>query len=223
MDNFIVLIPPSEGKAEGGGGEPLKQYPRGVEEIHKRFLKCDGSYKHLIGVRGDYLEKSIERNKNILETPTMPAIQRYTGTVYKYLDYETVENKEYLHSHIYITSAMFGLVKATQEIPNYKLKMSKLRAYKWWKKKTKEFLEDFFVVDVLTTTHRKSVSYEEGIEIDFKIARDDGTLRGAGHSGKKIKGKFVRYLAEKNVTTLEGIKEFSRDGFSWEDGSFVRT
>lgn len=223
MMKVIFLIPPSEGKDDGGKGKPLGEYPRGVETIHKRFLEYDKSYEKLIGVKGDYLQESIENNKKILSNPTMKALKRYTGTVYKHLDYESLNNdaKSFAENHFVITSALFGFVFGKDFIPNYKLKMNKLKAYKHWKKISKSFLKDYFVIDVLTNTHRRSVSYDDGFKVDFKKMKN-GKKRGAGHAGKKIKGKFLRWIAKNNITNIEKIKEFAEEGYVWDGNCFLK-
>jgi hypothetical protein len=220
-DEFIILLPPSEGKQGGGDKDPLEKLPGGVREIQRRFEEYEGSYQKLVGVKGDYLEKSIERNKNLLENPTMPAIRRYTGTLYKALEYESLKNKAYVDRHVYIMSAMFGCVSATSLIPNYKLKMGKLKAWKHWKNQTKDRFENAFVFDVLTKTHRRSVHWTDGVSIDFETERN-GKRRSAGHAGKKVKGAFVRYLAENNVSSLREAQLFSDHGFAWDGESFFK-
>lgn len=223
MKQIVFLIPPSEGKADGGQHKPLKNYPKSVEEIHKRFLEYDKSYQSLIGVKGNYLEESIENNKKILSNPTMKALKRYTGTMYKHLDYKSLSEdaKAFAENHFVITSAMFGFVFGKELIPNYKLKMNKLKAYKHWKKHAKSFLKDYLVVDVLTTTHRKSVSYEDGVQIDFKKMKN-GKKRGAGHAGKKIKGKFLRWVAKNQITDVSELETFSEDGYVWDGSCFLK-
>lgn len=223
MKKIIYLIPPSEGKTDGGDDEPLRKHPQGVEEIHKRFLNYDKSYEELIGVKGNYLQESIENNKNILLNPTMKALQRYSGTVYKHLDYESLTDKAkiFAGNHFVITSAMFGLIFGKKLIPNYKLKMNKLKAYKHWKKQGEEFLKNYFVIDVLTNTHRRSVNWENGLKIDFKKIKN-GKLKSAGHAGKKIKGKFLHWIAKNDVTNPKKIKEFDADGYMWNKNYFVK-
>jgi cytoplasmic iron level regulating protein YaaA (DUF328/UPF0246 family) len=139
--------------------------------------------------------------------------------VYKALDYESLENKVYVDKHVKIISSVFGLLDAQTNIPNYKFRITKLRAYKKWKPYISEKLNGVFVIDLLAGSQQKAVSYEEGVEIDFTRMRNKKVVK-AGHAGKTIKGKFVRWLAENNITSVEDMYAFNEDGYEWNGKAF---
>ena len=70
-------------------------------------------------------EADILANKrDIIHEPTMKAIQRYTGVAFDHLDYEALNEKEqaYIDSHVILFSNLFGPLRASDLIPEYRLK-----------------------------------------------------------------------------------------------------
>ena len=49
-----------------------------------------------------------------------------------------------------------------------------------------------------------------------------GKRVAAGHFGKAVKGQFIKYLAEKNVTTIDQFEGFEYDGFEWDGKQFIK-
>ena len=210
---MILLIPPSEGKVSGGKFPPITL---SVEQQHMYNALCsyNGNLAKLLGVQGKALEHAKLVNAHILQAPTLPAIQRYSGVVYQALSYETLtsEAKAYVDNHIKIVSGLFGLLNATDRIPEYKLKIEKLGADAFYKPIIGKALKDDFVIDLLAQAQRKAVYYKNGVRVEF-IIRKNGEKKPAGHAGKTIKGKFIRWLCENQVTDIDRLIEFREDGF----------
>ena len=59
------------------------------------------------------------------------------------------------------------------------------------------------------------------ITVDFQIT-NKGKKSAAGHFGKAVKGEFIRYIAENNITDIEGFSGFEYEGFKWDGTSFVK-
>ena len=51
---------------------------------------------------------------------------------------------------------------------------------------------------------------------------DEKDLEEYHNLGKAVKGKFIRYLAENNVQSLDDFKGFEYDGFHWDKDHFVK-
>ncbi len=132
---FLILLPPSEGKASGGNGPPLELETVSFPELNPtrtRMLKALvqlGSRprvsKKLLGVKGAALEKAMESNSSVLTSPTMPAIERYTGVMYDSIGYRSLSEHArgvFDHSAV-VMSGLFGMVRPHDLIPDYKLKM----------------------------------------------------------------------------------------------------
>jgi hypothetical protein len=218
---MIILIPPSEGKASGGTLPPLQELKEPSLSLWNELIETQD--EKLLGVKGIALERAITANKTLLSEKTLPAIERYTGVVYKGIAYSSLTEQEqtYINKHVRIVSALFGLVKPLDPLPEYKLKIDKLGAAKVWRAHTKKELKSEWVIDLLPQAHRKAVSYEKGIKVDFVIEKQ-GKKVPAGHQGKFIKGRFVRWLAQNNITNPEEIQKFKEEGFEWVDGCFLK-
>ncbi|HAS87814.1 MAG TPA: hypothetical protein DCS48_00665 [Desulfovibrio sp.] len=215
----IILIPPSEGKADGGSKAPLMSASGITTDLIEAIKKADP--KKLYGLKAKALEKAIATNKEILISKTMPAIERYTGVVYAAIDYSTIKNKSDFDGKVLIVSGLFGLVSPTDLIPNYRLKIDKLKAAKLWLDCNSEQLKDKFVIDLLPQAHKKAVKYTNGITVEF-VLKKAGKKMPAGHQGKYIKGRFVRWLIENNITDPKEFKEFTEDGYEWTGEIFLK-
>ena len=213
---LAILIPPSQAKTTGGDNPPIQPHP-----ITKDLLKeiQQANPDKLYSGRA---QEAQELNSNIQQAPTKPAITRYNGVVYKAIDYPTLPNQAYINNHVHISSALFGLIPATKNIPNYKLRITKLRAYKRWHQTNAQQLKNRFCIDLLPQAHKKAVHYEQGIEIEFTREKNGKTIK-AGHAGKHIKGRFVRWLAQNNITDPQDIYAFSEDGYAWNGKTFHQT
>lgn len=218
----MILIPPSEGKTQGGNSSKLTILREETSNLIKE-LQTHPNQQKLLGVKGKALEKAIEINKNILTTNTMPAINRYSGVVYKAIDYETLSTKEKdnFNKKIRIISGLFGMLSPTQLIPNYKLKIEKLNSANIWKPIITKELKNNFIIDLLPKAHQKALEYENGIQVDFVIEKQ-GKKIPAGHNGKHIKGRFIRWLIKNNVENPKDFKKFTEDGFKWINNQFVK-
>ncbi len=214
----IILLPPSEGKNSGGEGKLESVQPTTLTLL--KSIK-DADPQKLYGLKEKALADAIETNKNILSSGLLPAIKRYKGVVYQGIDYNSLENKKLFCERIRIVSALFGLVRPDMKIPNYRLKIDKLDAAKLWRSVISDELKDCFIIDLLPQAHKKAVSYEKGVAVEFVIMKE-GRKVPAGHSGKFIKGRFVRWLIENDVKNPKSFQEFSEDGFVWDGQCFVK-
>jgi len=177
--------------------------------------------KKLYGLKDKALAKAIAANKDVLSSKTMPSIERYTGVVYDAIDYQTLKNASDFDEKVRIVSGLFGLVSPADLIPNYRLKIDKLKAAKLWLDSNSEQLKETFVIDLLPQAHKKAVKYDNGIEVEF-VLKKAGKKMPAGHQGKHIKGRFVRWLIENSVTDPQRFKNFKEDGYKWTGEVFLK-
>lgn len=123
---MLIILPPSESKAPGGTGPALDfsalSFPQ-LTDIRTDIaadlaaLPADDALSVLkISQR---LRAEALANEELLSSPTMPAISRYTGVLYDALDASSLDPQ--LYRHLAIGSALFGLVRATDPIPHYRL------------------------------------------------------------------------------------------------------
>jgi cytoplasmic iron level regulating protein YaaA (DUF328/UPF0246 family) len=214
---LFILIPPSEGKASGGTYPPLSQLNEHAQQAYGRLMNFKGDVGALYGLKDKALKQALMVNQTLLSSPTLPAIERYSGVVYEGIDYPSLskEAKNFFNDHVRIISAMFGLLAPLDLIPDYKLKIEKLDLAKFWRSIIAKQLEGYFIIDLLPQAHQKAVAYTQGLGIEFVMSKK-GKVMPAGHHGKLIKGKFVRWVCQNQYVEAKDLKRFSEDGFCYD-------
>lgn len=225
---MIILLPPSEGKSDAGGTKTFA--PDSPHDValtagvlrHLKGLKVEERQK-FYGVKDTSKCSAVHRkNLGALESGTRPAVERYSGVVYQHLDYPSLRQKAYARKHVLIVSALFGLVSAGTGLPDYKLSMNPWLA-RYWREANNARLAGLAgnrpVLNLLSQTYAKALDTSDTISVDFRV---QGGKKSAGHFGKAIKGRFVRWLIENKVKGPEGFDGFREDGYRWNGTDFIQ-
>ena len=201
----LVLLPPSEGKAPGGDGPPWAAGTMRVEAL-------DPARRKVLAALGKRHPAATE--------PTLPAIERYTGVLYKELDAASLGAvaRRRLARDVLVVSGLWGLVAPDDPIPHYKLKMSanvaplgKLST--WWRPQITAALAPRAhrarVWDLLPQEHAAAVDWtvlepHERIVVRFQ----DAGGRTVSHWNKLLKGSLVRWMAQRPATAVEDLEGF---------------
>lgn len=221
----LILLPPSEGKASGGGGPPINFDSLSFESlvpVRLRMAKAlvqlsqrPRSSKKLLGVKGPTLEKAMAENASIEHAPTLPAIERYTGVMYDAIDYQSLggDARDAFDRGVVIMSGLFGIVRPLDMIPAYKLKMgAKLlrsgRCAAIWKplnsKSLASEVESGVIWDLLPNEHSAAwdpskVPHESRFTVKFVERAAGGQLKTITHLSKLLKGALVRHLVSNST------------------------
>ena len=227
-----VLIPPSEGKTKIKSKGLLFSktnfgFERHVNQVVRLLELIDD--EDLRSVYGTSSEKALafhRQNQDIFNSPCAPAIERYTGVVYEHINWDTIseKGKKYMEKYIIIFSGLFGMLTPMTPIPDYKLKMNVLSLqHHWYPILTEALQDEKLIIDLLPQVHRKAYqpNKKNVIPVDFLI-KNKGKKSAAGHFGKAVKGEFIRYMAENNITTLDEFFGFEYDGFKWDGEAFIK-
>jgi cytoplasmic iron level regulating protein YaaA (DUF328/UPF0246 family) len=130
----LILVPPSEGKATGGDGpkwaagtsrfDTLDRPRRTVMTALQKGMAGDAAA--LLGVKGDALAAAVRADRAVRRSPTMPAIERFSGVLYDSLDVRSLSTRarRRLDERVVILSGLFGALGPADPIPDHKLKMS---------------------------------------------------------------------------------------------------
>lgn len=234
----VLLIPPSEGKAEGGDGAPIDvgggrfaglAAERLIVRDAVRRMLAAGAGGPLLGVRGPHLERALNEWRDLDASPTMPAARRYTGVVWGGIDIASLPApaRRRAVSRIVVTSGLWGLVGAGDAIPAYRLKMGarvdglgSLAA--WWRPTISAALARRAgrgaVIDMLPLDHRAVIdpsALRSGSLVRVGIVEDGpGGRRAAGHAGKHLKGLLARAILEHDARTLDDVAAVRVEGLS---------
>ena len=225
----LILLPPSEGKSSGGGGHPLNldEFSFGaLNPTRIRMVKSLGqlsqrprSSKKLLGVKGAALEQAMADNASLNEAPTQPAIERYTGVMYDAIDHPSLGDnaREAFERGVIIMSGLFGVVRPSDMIPAYKLKMGAKLLRRGtcaavWKPLISKSLgseaEDRVVWDLLPNEHSAAwdpskVACQARFTVKFLQRGADGQFKTVTHLSKLLKGALVRHLVSNSAEASE--------------------
>lgn len=222
----LILIPPSEGKAPGGDGPPWATGTMAIEALDRP--------RRALG-------RALGAADPARRAPTLPAIERYTGVLYKELDAASLPApaRRRLERTVLIASGRWGLVAPGDPIPHYKLKMSanvaplgKLST--WWRPEVTAALGPLvakrLVWDLLPIEHAASVDWSALAHRERATVRFVDS-RGAtvSHWNKLLKGSLVRWLATTGATSIDALEAFDHpQGYVWDplatehDGTLTR-
>ncbi|MGA1389458.1 MAG: YaaA family protein [Ilumatobacteraceae bacterium] len=235
---YVVLLPPSEGKADGGTARPAWRTSSGTfgrplgdhrEELVHRLARLKGGDGALLGVKGELLSRATSANRSLLGAPTLPAWQRYTGVVWDHLDIPTLTASQRTRAlnNIVVVSGLLGCVRASDPVPDYRLKMgARLAPFgllsKWWMPHVSSALEEFtdslVVVDLLPQEHRAALDKSLSDSPSWlRVSLNERSGTAGGHDAKAAKGRLARHVIEKCAKGAE----ISRALASFRDKRFV--
>ena len=227
-----ILIPPSEGKAkikpqEVKFSDTNFVFERSVKQVVRLLNLIDNEdLRSIYGTSQEKSELFHRQNEDIFKSRCAPAINRYTGVVYQHLDWGSLTNeaKAYMEKNVFIFSGLFGMTTPSTLIPDYKLKMNVLSLqYHWTPILTEALKSEELIFDLLPQVYRKAYSPNKNtIQIEFKV-EGKGSTRSAGHFGKAVKGKFIRFLSMNQIEDIKDFKDFEYDGFKWNGECFIKT
>ncbi len=214
----MLLLPPSEGKAQGGSSRRAGWSPDagafGSRLSDRRIAVVEalssmgGGDEKLLGVKGEYLLRAQSANSSLIGAATSPAWQRYTGVVWDHL--EPASLPAGARRQIVVVSGLLGLVRADDLIPDYRLKMgANLRPLgklsTWWRGDLSAEVQRVgrrrFVVDLLPQEHRAAVDLDglDGVAVTLV----DPTGRPGGHFAKAAKGELARAILTDGLGVLD--------------------
>ncbi len=233
--DFLLLLPPSEGKAETGNQSrpwtpQLGAFGAVLEtsraQIVNQLRKDKGGTQKLLGVSGAHLTRAQSCNMQLIGAPCLPAWQRYTGVVWDHLDLSslTATQRNAFIKRIIVPSGLLGLVRADDHVPDYRLKMgARLAPFGTMSKFWNETITDALVavvkkravVDLLPNEHRAAINWnklDNVVRVD--LVSHSGAVVG-GHNAKAAKGLLARHLlASTNSEVRRTVASFKHPEYS---------
>jgi cytoplasmic iron level regulating protein YaaA (DUF328/UPF0246 family) len=211
----IVLLPPSETKRDGGDGPPLRLDALSSPELGPlRAALVDElielaadrpAARRALGISAAQ-DGEIDRNAALLDAPSMPAIERYTGVLYDALDVESLRGAaaSRARARLAVGSALFGLLRAEDAVPAYRLSAgSKLPGGATLASRWRPVLEpvlaqmaaDELIVDLRSGSYAALGRLPGAVDVDVVAEHDDGRRTIVSHFNKAHKGRLARVLA----------------------------
>ena len=237
---MLILLPPSETKRDGGDGPPLshalaehtvvfpeldsvrEKVAKAVVSLAKKPKECATALKLSPKQLGE-----IDRNREVLDSATMPAMDRYTGVLYDGLAAINLSeaSRKFLAQNVMIHSALLGPVSAGDLIPAYrlsfdsKLSVSGKSLKATWSVPAAQALsrrigsENPVVLDLRSEGYSALGPLEPSpttFYLRVVTKGENGQLKALNHFNKKGKGEFLRALAvdaaqTSQINTLEEL------------------
>lgn len=214
---MLLVLPPSETKRDGGDASPLDlaalsfpgltpQRTAALAALRTLSRSVGGSMEAL--ALGPTQRFEVDRNRALPRAPVLPALDRYTGVLYDGLEVESLSAAErrFAGEHIVIHSALFGLLRATDPIPAYRLshdsRLPGLSLRRHWRDAMTATLaaQPGLVLDLRSESYAhlgpapESATYIRVVSEDAK-----GRRVALSHFNKKGKGEFARAVIAAGV------------------------
>ncbi len=217
MPNFAILLPPAEGKIEGGNPfapdmfdyrtsntfnyfHELNAERRSlIDALHRALEDSSTDLEALFGLKEDAAAEAVAVNRAVYKAPLMSALDRYgPGVLYKAMDFPglpTGAQRRLLEQGI-IFSGLFGLLRPDDLIPNYRLRMDAVlpgvgKVSQYWRPSLSRALDaavrDRFVWNLLPG------SFEEAWENGVTYAR-------------MVRVRFLRFSEGELRPVTHGVK-----------------
>jgi cytoplasmic iron level regulating protein YaaA (DUF328/UPF0246 family) len=207
---MLFLLPPSETKRSGGGA-------LSIDQVALTFGGLNKARETALAALGD---------GSLLAAPTMRALDRYTGTLYSALHGRGLKGTPTANhsltpaeiarakSTVLIQSALFGLIPATDLIPEYKVSAGKslngLNLKKLWSEAHGAIwprLTGGIIIDLRSKAYAELAPIPDNVQhftVSVEVEYPDGTRKTLNHFNKKAKGQLVRasLTANKEPQTL---------------------
>ncbi|MGV9410808.1 peroxide stress protein YaaA [Nocardia sp. NPDC003693] len=211
---MLVLLPPSETKSDGGSGDPLNLDSLAMPQLTavrdklvtqlSRLAADPDASRSALGL-GKGADAEIARNAALRSSPTRPALDRYTGVLYDALDAASLTRTQRAKAdaRLAIGSALFGVVRAGDPIPAYRLSGgSKLPGLPTlqsvWKQVLPEALraetDGELTVDLRSGTYQNLGRIPGAVTATVLTERPDGSRTVVSHFNKHHKGLLARAL-----------------------------
>lgn len=238
---MLIVLPPSETKTHGGNGAPLDLGELGFPELtaaRSRILADLGALPvaaalPVLGI-SEKLRAEAESNLALRSSPTMPAIHRYSGVLYDALGASTLPAAAL--QRLVVGSALFGLVRATDRIPHYRLSggtklptrdgaTPTMRAR--WGREISSALNGIgeLLIDLRSGTYQQLGRAPGAVTVRVESVQPDGSRKVVSHFNKHYKGELARVLAQspQDAATPAEVAEIARAaGLTVEEGTAAK-
>lgn len=212
-----LLLPPSETKRDGGdAGTTLDlamlSFPaltparrialRELRALSRNLATMTAALRLGPTQRGEVL-----RNREVTTSPTMPALDRFTGVLYDALDAAALDarGRDSAGRMLVIHSALFGLLGADDAVPTYRLshdsRLPTVRLRALWRDAVSREVAAIpgLVLDLRSDAYAALGPVPSGSDRHFVVrvmsSGPDGTVgRPLNHFNKAGKGRFARAI-----------------------------
>ena len=196
--------------------------------------------KSMMSISTDLAELNVQRfNRwkfsNVYSEYRVQAITAFSGEVYKAFNVNSLKESEILKANdtIRIISGLYGILKPFDYIYPYRLEMgtsfspieNQKNLYEFWSDKIrkqlqKEMKKDEVLINLSSNEYAKAAQLKR---IKNKVITPVfKEIKGEKHTvvmmyAKHARGSMARYIIENQIEDAEWLKNYSVDGYSFDD------
>ena len=224
-----ILLAPSETK-KSGGEDSFNPSTLLFESLAPHRMKLLHTYINILQ-QGDMAALSkmfgikkeadiLKHKKDIIHELSMKAIERYTGVAFDYLGYEKLNPKaqRYVDENVILFSNLFGPIRASDLIPEYKLKQGEAvadtKTEKFYHEHSADLMEAYLKDDEILDL--RAGFYDKF----YKPAKPYTTLKFikdgkvVSHWAKAYRGIVLREIAKAGVDSISAFMKLPIEGLS---------
>jgi cytoplasmic iron level regulating protein YaaA (DUF328/UPF0246 family) len=218
---LLILLPPSETKRSGGVGismdklaiiwaalDPARDQ---VIQALQELCQDEAVATKRLGL-GKQAAVDIAANLGLMTAPTMPAVMRYHGVIFDALDYPSLSDigKQRVSEKLFIQSALFGLLPATEQIPYYRFSAGSTLPGLNLKSLWSEAHQAVWPRMIGQILDMRSVAYADLNPIpanheSYFVEVYDSSGKAMNHFNKKAKGVLTRAALEQQLESIEQL------------------
>jgi cytoplasmic iron level regulating protein YaaA (DUF328/UPF0246 family) len=244
LPDLAILLPPSETKLTGGDGPPLHLgalvFDDQLSAIRKQLVDAvltlaadPPAARAALGLSARQ-DDQVALNAAIWDSPTAPAIRRYTGVLYDALGYGTLPAaaRRRADSSLFVSSALFGLVAAGDPVPAYRLSAGSVlpglpTLGALWRPSLQPVLGELagLVLDLRSSQYAQLAPLPGAVTVRVLSEFPDGSRKVVSHFSKHHKGVLVRALLQSraSLSDLRGLlRAIRRAGMTAEQSGELR-
>lgn len=211
-----ILFAPSESKNEGGSRKFSLENLSFNDELGKLRSELWAKYLSVFS-SGDASEicalTGLKNPQNLDFDLAMNALKRYNGVAYEHLDISSLDKKAlgFLDDNLLIFSNLFGVLKPSDEVPNYKLKQGAkcagIDTAAFYKKTLSEFLDEYLANDEILDIRAEFYDKFYVPSKKYYTLKFIKNGKVVSHFAKAYRGTILRYLATNNCATFADFLE----------------
>ena len=223
-----ILLAPAETKNQGGENTPFCKENFFLDELFEKRKNIFDAYESYVasldletlskwfGIKK--LEDVKRYQKSLKDAPTMKAIERYNGVAFDALGYShlTQEEQSYIDEHVILFSNLFGPIKASDFIPDYKYKqgakLPEINVEKFYKESFTQALNSHIgeeILDLRAGFYEKFYQPKDAQVITLKFVKDGKVV---SHWAKHYRGAVLNALAKNRVESLSEFMNLEIQG-----------
>lgn len=210
-----LILSPSKTKDIKGTPSAPQFAPHMTEQI----------VEHMQGMSKEALGKALKIKDTVLdevyafyqnydkEVEGMAALS-YDGLSFKNFNYEGLssDGKSFANAHVWIGSALYGLVAPNSGIKEYRLdlidpvlKEEKTNLYIWWQPLVDATVaEEDLILNLASKEYSKWINHPKMVTIEF-LEHRNGVWKQLSTSSKQMRGSLAHYICEHQITELSQL------------------